>query len=734
MEAGQLSADVLLPFATQLEKEYGNLASSSTTFAQAINRIQTEWTLLMKRIGDTGAWNAITNILSLIGKNAEVLAGSLGAGLGVAIFGLIKGIGGWIVAMQASVVSMTAQMTTAEKLRAVIGWTTTANELAAKAAAKKAADELLAANNEVKRLALTEQAAQKAIATTARSVEADQLKIRSMLAANVVVDQVTLATQKQLAAEESLNLAKNRSVAAIAALAEARLAEASAMNVGSIAANNALKSAVAEQASASARLRFADLRVAAQLKIVAAINQTVLAEQQASANGQASTATVERQLVALTKLVAYRERLTAATERHTLSEQKLVLAQDQVTLSGNQELLAAQRLTAQRERDALAANRSLVNANNAVLAAQRQVASLTAQGATAEVVARANANLAISQDAASLAANRHKIAADQLAVSKAKEAAAILSADNANKKLAVSQGILARSWGLLTGPTGMIALMVAGFAYMAYAFRDQDEATKTLSKSTEEYTQEIEKLTAAQLALLESKANEGVDDNKQRIQNIKDEIDYLNKRLEKEREGIAFYEARKLSVYGVINSLKVWLSTEELLTQAQADLDEATNQLTINEGKQALAITELASRYDELVVAEKNHSKTVADTNADINEQRKSIDSARVTLYEMISTYGVWSKEAAAARANVGKATEGLISLQEKQTNQAVVLKNTQDQSTKAIDAYVKATGASREAVLAGLSGDQQAIDKLDAKSKAIALSVQSLLRLTDEE
>jgi len=81
MEAGQLSADVLLPFATQLEKEYGNLASSSTTFAQSINRIQTEWTLLMKRIGDTGALSAITSVLTLLGNNASVLAGLVGVGL-----------------------------------------------------------------------------------------------------------------------------------------------------------------------------------------------------------------------------------------------------------------------------------------------------------------------------------------------------------------------------------------------------------------------------------------------------------------------------------------------------------------------------------------------------------------------------------------------------------------------------------------------------------------------------
>ena len=84
MESGSLTSDVLLPFARQLQKEFGQSAADTTIFAQEIDRLKNAWTLLMKQIGDTGAWNAFGKIIGFVADNSALLAGALGVGLAVA--------------------------------------------------------------------------------------------------------------------------------------------------------------------------------------------------------------------------------------------------------------------------------------------------------------------------------------------------------------------------------------------------------------------------------------------------------------------------------------------------------------------------------------------------------------------------------------------------------------------------------------------------------------------------
>jgi len=503
MEAGQLSADVLLPFATQLEKEYGNLASSSTTFAQAINRIQTEWTLLMNRIGDTGAWSAITSVLTLLGNNASVLAGLVGVGLVAAFVKAISVTKGLAVSIIDSVRSFQLQGTAAE------------------------------------------------------------------VAAKAVLDKA---------------------------------------NADALAATRAVQSAEASAASARASL------------------------------------------------------LSATTA---------------------------------------------ANAANASVAAQERLVAATI---------------------------RNQLASEGLSAAKIKETEALITANLAANNYARSQSVMSRAMALLTGPAGMIALIIAGFAAMAYAFKGQDEATKTLSKSTEEYTQELEKLTAAQINLVNARAKEQAADNQSRIDTIKEELEFLYKKLEAERQGIEVNREKSISWYGFKNVLSNVFSTEEQLAQAQADLDEATKNLTITEAKRSIGIGALANQYLLLQKTTQEQQASLNDVNRDWLEQNKIVDASKKTYLDLVNLTGLYSAQSIEAHKNVGQAVEGLQAIEQKRKDQLLLSKNTQTQVTTAIEAYAEELGVSADAVRAGISGDQQAINQLDAKSKAIALSVQSLLRLTEEE
>ncbi|MCC8991581.1 MAG: tape measure protein, partial [Streptococcus sp.] len=492
MEARQLSADVLLPFATQLEKEYGNLASSSTTFTQAINRIQTEWTLLMKRLGDTGAFNLLSKTMEFVGNNASVMAGAIGSLATVGLVMLGKGLVSVVGGLNAYI---------------------SATRFAANATQ------------------------QSAVATLAKA-EAD--------------------AQAALAARTS--------------------------------SQSALLSAQANEVS------------------------------------------------------------TRGTQLHALAVRELALAQAQATIASN---------------NYIAATKSIQVAQTALIA---------------------------------------------------------------------SQGLLSKAWAFITGPAGLIALTIAGFASMTYAFRGQDDATKTLSKSTEEYTQDLEKLTAAQINLVNARAKEQAADDQSRINTIKEELEFLYKKIDAEKQGIEVNREKSISWYGFKNVLSNLLSTEDQLAQAQADLDEATNNLTITEAKRSIGIGALANQYLLLQKTTQEQQASLNAVNQDWLEQNKIVDASKQTYIDLVNLTGAYSNQSIEAHKNVGQAVEGLQLIEQKRNDQLLLNKNIQTQVNTAIQAYAEELGVSVDAVRVGISGDQQAIDKLDAKSKAIALSVQNLLRLTDEE
>lgn len=941
MEAGQLGSDVLLPFATQLEKEYGSLASSTTTFTQAINRIRTEWNLLMKQLGDTGAWNAITSTLDLLGKSSGALAGILGGGLGLAIFGLIKGIGGWIVATQASVVAMTAQMGAAEKLRAVIGWTTSANELAAKAALDKAKKEeaaaaaaVVSAKKQADSAALTAQSALASMAAREREVQ-------SLLAKNAVIDQHILLTEKEALASKVVNQAlvnqtqaraaltvaqnnhigvteraiitNNKEMSALAiansqakaslidkrqalvlsaervaaleaevlaiqnGTTQAQLAEAIQKKLllqTQVATEQTLLNAAAKEKSALAEAKYGAVLSKAQIQlsgVSSAEKQLVLQTTASTASREAASLRAQNAYIleqqALIKrlgLVAEDTTLTSiniatheaaiakyirevevkiasnvATEEEILNRNRLIAAQQANTastlnynnaltkqiivekelgltvyskldleakqaiielrraqaaelrsarqlkastqnisaleaelvtlqsvansealLAGKKALLAtaqekhiaiqerenaakiraaqlsrnladataresaaigsqvaaSQSVVAARQREFAAAQLRLEQSRLELLAAEQKVAASIAEGGSANAVAAADANATRAKERYVVASQGAKIASDNLAAAQAKQAASTVALDNANKKLAVSQGILARSWGLLTGPTGMIALMIAGFAYMAYAFRDQDEATKTLAKSTDEYTESLKGLNAAQLESVNIKSADQIQETKDRIELLKNEIKYLN--------------GQTISVgslaqawYGFANRVAFWQTEEEQRTEALSELADKQRELAVLEGKRQLSLGALIAQSKDLTVEEQRNALLVQEANRDYLEQQKIVND----LYQSRNK----SKESTIA---YGQAMEKLIALTKTKSEADSNYISAQKDVNNAIKAYVDLTGLSEKTVRAIIEGNTAETNSLTGKSAAIRDAIQESVRLTKEE
>jgi len=85
MEQGLLTSDALVLFGNQLKTEFSSGTENVRTFNQVINDVINQWTLLMKGLGDTGAWSLLKTVIGGVGTSMDMLAGAAGAGLGVAL-------------------------------------------------------------------------------------------------------------------------------------------------------------------------------------------------------------------------------------------------------------------------------------------------------------------------------------------------------------------------------------------------------------------------------------------------------------------------------------------------------------------------------------------------------------------------------------------------------------------------------------------------------------------------
>ena len=203
MSAGKLSSDVLLPFAEQLNKEFGQFATTSTTFVQAINHIKNSWVELMSRIGDSGIWHGITSALDGLASKTDYTAGIIGAGLGVALQRAIISTKAFVSSTYESIVASTEQATTSER-------SALANLNAASSYLKKAEASSVAAIQEER-----DAIAALAAATSANAITAANQRLMAAQAARIALD------KEQSAALVKLQLAQEGMIASSGLLAKA---------------------------------------------------------------------------------------------------------------------------------------------------------------------------------------------------------------------------------------------------------------------------------------------------------------------------------------------------------------------------------------------------------------------------------------------------------------------------------------------------------------------------------
>ena len=150
MEAGVITSDVLLPFAYELDSQYGKLATSSETFSQAMNRLKNSWLEVIKGLGDTGAWKALTGIIGTIAENGRIMADVVNAGLVVAFTKLTQVTIRTTVATYESIKASIAQQVALKQTTAQAAYTAQAEEVLAAASARRAAAEFRAATAAVR--------------------------------------------------------------------------------------------------------------------------------------------------------------------------------------------------------------------------------------------------------------------------------------------------------------------------------------------------------------------------------------------------------------------------------------------------------------------------------------------------------------------------------------------------------------------------------------------------------
>jgi tape measure domain-containing protein len=161
--------------------------------------------------------------------------------------------------------------------------------------------------------------------------------------------------------------------------------------------------------------------------------------------------------------------------------------------AARQQALAAQQQTAANVAAAQGHVAAAQAAYNRAVAEQR---AAQAQLLALETIA----GLFASEEALALARAQSTAAAAAATAATQRYTAAQAALAAAQGPAAASASLFARAMGVLTGPTGLILTAVASFGLLYSAFSKQKPTVDSLTQSTEQYAESLEKLNGAQLA------------------------------------------------------------------------------------------------------------------------------------------------------------------------------------------------------------------------------------------
>ena len=241
--------------------------------------------------------------------------------------------------------------------------------------------------------------------------------------------------------------------------------------------------------------------------------------------------------------------------------------------------------------------------DQAVAAAQQQAAALaTAQANVAAAQAAVNRTLAEQRLAATIVALLqaelgYGVTEAEVAAARLRSAAAAQAATVATERYAAAQaalsaaqaagaatgvGLFARALAFLTGPGGLLLTAVAGFGLLYAATRKQSAANDELTQSTEQYTESLTKLSAAQIEARLLDINKAIADQEEVMKRARYEARALDETYTE--TGETLYANR--------------VGTEEYI-RAQAALADETAKLADLEAKREAALARLASQQQD---------------------------------------------------------------------------------------------------------------------------------------
>lgn len=266
-------------------------------------------------------------------------------------------------------------------------------------------------------------------------------------------------------------------------------------------------------------------------------------------------------------------------------------------------------------------------AYNRALAEQR---ATQAQLASLEALA----GLFASEEALAIARGQATAAANAAAAATQRYAAAQAALNAAQGPAAASVGIFSRALAFLAGPGGLVLAAVSAFGLLFSLFSDNKKTVDDLADSTDQYTDAIKKMNAAQASAALLKVNDALADQRKVVSELQGEVDRLN--------GIMAYYQHT----GTKTDLTV-----RALTEANGKLADANGKLQgleekradilkrVNEAQQEAANADLkqVTAYNQLITAldkvggtlqaREKYLKQVSD--AEIAETQALIDKAK---------------------------------------------------------------------------------------------------------
>lgn len=266
-------------------------------------------------------------------------------------------------------------------------------------------------------------------------------------------------------------------------------------------------------------------------------------------------------------------------------------------------------------------------AYNRALAEQR---ATQAQLASLEALA----GLFASEEALTIARGQATAAANAAAAATQRYAAAQAALNAAQGPAAASVGIFSRALAFLAGPGGLVLAAVSAFGLLFSLFSDNKKTVDDLADSTDQYTDAIKKMNAAQASAALLKVNDALVDQRRVVSDLQGEVDRLN--------GIMAYYQQT----GTKTDLTV-----RALTEANGKLADANGKLQgleekradilkrVNEAQQEAANADLkqVTAYNQLITAldkvgwtlqaREKYLKQVSD--AEIAETQALLDKAK---------------------------------------------------------------------------------------------------------